>query len=118
MKLSIKDRVIILKTLIPMYDTRDNTITKMGISEKLKLSDSERDNIVVSDLGNNQSDISFKTVEAITDEIDYILTDKEMEYLGSRVEFVDRNGMFSEYTISTYDKILTELTQSVEVSND
>lgn len=106
MKLTIKDRVVILNTLIPMYDTRVNTKVKIAISEKLKLTDTEKETVVVTPLGNNQSDISFKTAEAITSESEFIFEENELEYLRSRVDFVDRNGMFSESTIDTYDKIL------------
>lgn len=106
MKLTIKDRVVILNTLIPMYDTRVNTKVKIAISEKLKLTDTEKETVVVTPLGNNQSDISFKTAEAITSESEFSFEENELEYLRSRVDFVDRNGMFSESTIDTYDKIL------------
>lgn len=114
MKLTIKDRVIILNTLIPMYDTRENTKVKMAISEKLKLTDADRETVVVTPLGNNQSDISFKTAEAITHESEFSFEGKELEYLRSRVDFIDRNGMFSESTIGTYDKILDAPNGSTE----
>ena len=36
------------------------------------------------------------------------LTDEELQYLKQRVDFIDRNGMFSEFTMPTYVKILDE----------
>jgi len=47
------------------------------------------------------------------------LTDEELAYLKSRVEFIDRNGMFSEFTMPTYVKILDEATkESASASTD
>ena len=35
-------------------------------------------------------------------------TDKELTYLKQRVDYIDRNGMFSAETIDTYTKIIDE----------
>ena len=36
------------------------------------------------------------------------MTNEELTYLKQRVDFIDRNGMFSEFTMPTYVKILDE----------
>ena len=46
-----------------------------------------------------------KSINCLTD---IALTDEELQYLKQRVDFIDRNGMFSEFTMPTYVKILDE----------
>jgi len=106
MNLTLKDRVIILNTVLPRFDTRSNIEIVKAIKDNISLSDIENSMIVATNLGNNQYDISFKTVEAITQEDSYSFTNEEIEYLKNRVEFIDSNGMFSSETIGTYDKIM------------
>ncbi|MDR1403800.1 MAG: hypothetical protein LBJ60_08885 [Tannerellaceae bacterium] len=105
MKLNLKDRLIILKTLLPQYDTRQNIILKNSVSGKIQLSPQEESLLMYTNVGNNQYEIGFKTVDAITATIDVSFTEEEQKYLKQRVEFIDGNGMFSAETIDTYDKI-------------
>lgn len=108
MKLTLKDRVLILNSVLPVYDTRKNTELKISIDRKIAISDTDQKRIVTQDMGNGQFNIGFTDNEAILNEQDIPLTDEELDYLKQRVDFIDRNGMFSEFTMSTYVKIMDE----------
>ena len=106
MNLTLKDRIIILNTVLPQFDTRKNIELVKSIRDKITLSETENAVVVATIVGNNQFDISFKTADAITNEIEFVLDEQEIEYMKIRVDFNDSNGMFSENTMSTYDKII------------
>ena len=59
-------------------------------------------------MGGGQINIGFTDAMAISETADILLTDEELVYLKNRVEFIDMNGMFSEFTMPTYEKILDE----------
>ena len=108
MNLTLKDRVLILNTVLPQFDTRKNMELKVSIDSKIAISEVDQKRIVVKDLGGGQINIGFTDAAAITETTDIDLTDEELTYLKQRVEFIDRNGMFSEFTMPTYVKILDE----------
>ena len=108
MNLTLKDRVLILNTVLPQFDTRKNMELKVSIDRKITISEIDQKRIVVKDLGSGQINIGFTDASAITETTDIDLTDEELTYLKERVNFIDRNGMFSEFTMSTYVKILDE----------
>jgi hypothetical protein len=106
MELNLNDRVIILNTVLPQFDTRKNMELKIAIGEKIELTVAEQKDIVCTNVGNGQYAISFKTADAITQTGVYEFTKDELEYLRKRVEAIDSNGMFSLETMATYNKIL------------
>lgn len=106
MNLTLKDRVLILNTVLPQFDTRKNTLLKMVIDSKVALSTVEQTNIVCTNTGGSQVEISFKTADAITSVLPFDFTDDELMYMKQRVGFIDRNGMFSAETIQSYMTIL------------
>jgi len=106
MKLTLKDRIIILNTVLPQYDTRQNIELVKKIRDKISLTDAENANVVSKSIRNNEIEIGFKTSEAITNEIEFDFTDEELVYMKQRIDLIDRQGMFSEFTMSTYDKII------------
>lgn len=106
MELTLKDRVLILNTVLPQFDTRKNMELKISVDGKIAISEAEQKRIVIKDLGGGQINIGFTDAEAITATASVELTDPELEYLKQRVDFIDRNGMFSEFTMPTYVKIL------------
>ena len=108
MELTLKDRVLILNTVLPQFDTRKNMELKVSIDSKIAISEVDQKRIVVKDWGGGQINIGFTDAAAITETTDIDLTDEELTYLKQRVEFIDRNGMFSEFTMPTYVKILDE----------
>ncbi|WP_099463423.1 hypothetical protein [Parabacteroides provencensis] len=114
MELTLKDRVLILNNVLPMYDNRKNIGLKISISEKVQLSDTEQKDIVTTPVGNGEFEVSFKTVDAMTGIRSFDFTDDELMYLKQRVDFIDRNGMFSAETIESYTKILDEPFVSVD----
>ena len=105
MELTLKDRVLILNTVLPQFDTRKNMELKVSIDSKIAISDVDQKRIVIKDMGSGQINIGFTDAAAITETTDIALTDEELQYLKQRVDFIDRNGMFSEFTMSTYTKI-------------
>lgn len=105
MKLTLKDRVLILNTVLPQFDTRKNMELKVSIDSKIAISEIDQKRIVIKDMGSGQINIGFTDAAAITETTDIALTDEELQYLKQRVDFIDRNGMFSEFTMSTYTKI-------------
>lgn len=108
MKLTLKDRVLILNNVLPMYDNRKNIGLKISISGKVQLLDSERKEVVMTPVGNGEYEISFKTVDAMTGVNSFDFTDDELWYLKQRVDYLDRQGMFSAETIDSYSKILDQ----------
>ena len=106
--MTLKDRVLILNTVLPQFDTRKNMELKVSIDRKITISEVDQKRIVVKDLGGGQINIGFTDAAAITETTDIDLTDEELSYLKERVDFIDRNGMFSEFTMPTYVKILDE----------
>ncbi|WP_348724584.1 hypothetical protein [Parabacteroides goldsteinii] len=115
MKLTLKDRVLILNTVLPQFDTLKNMKLKISIDRKIAIPEVDQKRIVIKDLGGGQINIGFTDATAITDTTDILLTDEELSYLKNRVEFIDMNGMFSEFTMTTYERILDEpLQESVE----
>ena len=105
MELTLKDRVLILNTVLPQFDTRKNMELKVSIDSKMAISEVDQKRIVIKDMGSGQINIGFTDAAAITETTDIALTDEELQYLKQRVDFIDRNGMFSEFTMSTYTKI-------------
>ena len=108
MELTLKDRVITLNNVLPMYDTRSNIELKMSIKNKIRLSDSEDKEVVATPVGNGEFQVSFKTVEAITGLREFSFTDEELDYLKKRIQYIDRQGMFSDETYESYSKIQDE----------
>ena len=108
MKLTLKDRVLILNNVLPMYDNRKNIGLKISISGKVQLLDSERKEVVMTPVGNGEYEISFKTVDAMTGVKSFDFTDDELWYLKQRVDYLDRRGLFSAETIDSYSKILDQ----------
>lgn len=108
MKLTLKDRVLMLNNVLPMYDNRKNIGLKISISGKVQLLDSERKEVVMTPVGNGEYEISFKTVDAMTGVKSFDFTDDELWYLKQRVDYLDRQGMFSAETINSYSKILDQ----------
>lgn len=106
MKLTLKDRVLVLNTVLPKFDTRKNMELKISIDGKIAISETDQKRIVIKYLGGEEINIGFTDASAITDTVEISFTDEELAYLKSRVEFIDRNGMFSEFTMPTYVKIL------------
>ena len=108
MELTLKDRVLILNTVLQQFDTRKNMELKVSIDSKIAISEVDQKRIVIKDMGSGQINIGFTDAAAITETTDIALTDEELQYLKQRVDFIDRNGMFSEFTMPTYVKILDE----------
>ena len=108
MELTLKDRVLILNTVLPQFDTRKNMELKVSIDSKIAISEVDQKRIVIKDMGSGQINIGFTDAAAITETTDIVLTDEELQYLKQRVDFIDRNGMFSEFTMPTSVKILDE----------
>ena len=108
MNLTLKDRVLILNTVLPQFDTRKNMELKVSIDSKIAISEVDQKRNVIKDMGSGQINIGFTDAAAITETTDIALTDEELQYLKQRVDFIDRNGMFSELTMPTYGKILDE----------
>lgn len=110
MKLTLKDRVLILKSVLPLYDSRRGIELKNSIEKKLKLSTDEADVAVLTNKGYDQYELSFKENDLVNprEEKDFSLTDEELQYLKEKVDFLDRDGRFSDYTLQTYSKIADE----------
>nr|WP_207213359.1 hypothetical protein [Parabacteroides goldsteinii] len=115
MKLTLKDRVLILNTVLPQFDTRKNMELKISIDRKIAIPDSDQKRIVTQDIGNGQFNIGFTDKEAHFDEVFIDLTNAELEYLKQRVDYLDRIGMFTEFAMATYNKILEEPLQVTQV---
>ena len=107
MELTLKDRVLILNTVLPQFDTRKNMELKVSIDSKIAISEVDQKRIVIKDMGSGQINIGFTDAAAITETTDIALTDEELQYLKQRVDFIDRNGMFSEFTMPTYVKAIS-----------
>jgi len=116
MKANLKDRVLIINSVLPQYDTRKNLELKVGIDKKIALTTEEQKNIVIKELGGGQMEIGFKVADIELNTFEF--SDEELLYLKQRIDYIDRNGMFSADTISTYIKILEEPFISEEFTNE
>lgn len=110
MKLTLKDRVLILKGVLPPYDSRRGVELKKIIEKKIKLSLDEADVVVLTGKGYDQYELSFKDSDIVNprEAKDFSLTDEELIYLKEKVAFLDNDGRWSEYTHPTYSKIADE----------
>lgn len=108
MKFTLKDRVLILKGVLPVSDSRRGIELKNSIAQKIELSGDEEKEVVLTNLGYDQFEVSFKSVDAITRETNFNITDDELNYLKQKIDFLDRDGRFSDYTLQTYSKIADE----------
>lgn len=117
MKLTLKDRVLLLNFVLPEFDNRKNLMLKIAISNKIAISGIDQKRIVAKDMGGGNINIGFTDAGAISEEIDVLFTDEELLYLKQLVNYIDHNGMFSEFNLSTYNKMLDEPFDSEEYSN-
>lgn len=108
MKLTLKDRVLILKTVLPDYDSRKGITLKKSIVGKIFLSSEEAAEVVMTQTGHGQYDVSFRSADAITAVKDFDITDEELAYLKDKVNYLDADGRFSEFVLDTYNKIMDE----------
>lgn len=110
MKLNLKDRVLILNSVLPPHDSRRGIELKNSIGKKIKLSLEESEVIVLTNIGNDQYELSFKPNELIDhrEEKFFPLTHEELMYLKEKVDFIDRDGRFTDFTLQTYSKIADE----------
>ena len=110
MKLALKDRVLILKSVLPPYDSRRGIELKKSIEKKIKLSAEESDVVVLTNAGYDQYELSFKENDLFDykEERNFDITDEELSYLKEKVDFLDKDGRFSDYTLQTYSKIADE----------
>lgn len=112
MKLTLKDRVLILNSVLPAYDNMANMKLKSSIVSKIDMTKEDESKLIINQLGNGQVEIALKdpekNISAWTTGSEYDLTNDEIKYMKSRVEFIDKNGMFSMETMETYEKILEE----------
>ena len=51
MNLTLKDRVLILNTVLPQFDTRKNMELKVSIDSKIAISEVDQKRIVIKDMG-------------------------------------------------------------------
>lgn len=114
MELNLKDRMIILNSVLPQFDTRSNMMLKVSLDRKVALSAEEQKSIVVNPVGSNVYEYGFKDIAAITDCKDFSFTDEELLYMKQRIDFIDKNGMFSADTMDSYMKILEAPFESEE----
>lgn len=108
MELTLKDRVLILNSVLPPFDTRRGMELSLLIESKVQLNDAENKSVIIQNTGNDQYQIGFTTIHALEDEKDIAFTDEELLYLKAKVDFIDRDGRFSAYAMPTYVKILDE----------
>ena len=80
MNLTLKDRVLILNTVLPQFDTRKNMELKVSIDSKIAISEVDQKRIVIKDMGSGQINIGFTDAAAITETTDIALTDEELQY--------------------------------------
>jgi hypothetical protein len=117
LNLNLKDRLIILNTLLPQYGSIADIELKDSIAGKVQLSASEESLVIYTNVGNNQYEIGFKSVDALTAIADVYFTDEELLCLKQKVEFVDSSGMVSTDTLDTYKKILGTSFETGEYQN-
>lgn len=106
MELTLKDRMIILNSVLPQFDTRSNMVLKISIDKKIALSAEEQKSVVVNPVGGNVYEYGFKDISAITASQNFTFSDAELMYMKQRIDFIDKNGMFSADTIDSYMRIL------------
>ena len=86
MELTLKDRVLILNTVLPQFDTRKNMELKVSIDSKIAISEVDQKRIVIKDMGSGQINIGFTDAAAITETTDIALTDEYLVVSDSSVD--------------------------------
>ena len=86
MNLTLKDRVLILNTVLPQFDTRKNMELKVSIDSKIAISEVDQKRIVIKDMGSGQINIGFTDAAAITETTDIALTDEYLVVSDSSVD--------------------------------
>lgn len=104
MKLSIRDRINITLNL-PSVGNREAIKNNISIKEKLKLSEDEYSGIaIVGEQG--MTKVYYSDHKKVNDELEFGLSDKELNYLKSVALNIDKNGAFTEENLSTFEKFL------------
>lgn len=108
MKLTVKDRFILLNTAIPTNGTRSELKNLIiPITDKLKISAKESA-AFKSSAANQDGFINVSYTDEAFAVKDIPLSKDELDYLKSKIDAIDKNGMFSIDTFDTYEKILAE----------
>ena len=110
MELNLLDRAIIERCLLPTFGTRQEILIKNGISNKIALTEKEKSAVLIRDKANGQMELYYEQSEyaigLMTEVKCYDFTVEELDYLKSRVNHVDQQGMYSSDNIALFDKIL------------
>lgn len=108
MKLNLKDKVLILKSLLPDFDNKRGIELSSSIKNKLEFTSDEANLVEVKDFEDGHFNLIYKNGFEISGliEKDYDLSKEEIEYLQQKVKFLDENYKFTSFTYDTYVKIL------------
>lgn len=114
MKLSLKNRVLILSSVFTQFDNRENTLIKMGILKKIAPSEEEKKEFDIKQVGEGILSFRFNN-ESANLKIDEIeINDEELFFLKEKVLNIDRNRGYTLDALDTYEAILNEEFQNKE----
>lgn len=105
MKLSIKDRAIIIYTLLWKNDSYCNLLNKETISNKIYFKSDELSKITINKGNNGIESATFDPSLDITAEQEYELTQDEISYLASKIIELDRRNDLIDDGIRLYTKV-------------
>lgn len=105
MKLNLKERGIIIYTLLWKYDSFKNLQLKELIESKIKFSTEEENNIRQYDDGTGATITEFNSNLDLETETEYPLTEEEIIYLAGKIMFINQNNRLDANGMSLYTKI-------------
>lgn len=106
MDLSILDRMIIIKSILPESGTIDEIKLIISIKNKIKLTEEEWDSIKISKTYGNIVEISNITDDLIKRDSYYNLIEEEIIFLKKLTSNYNANGWVTETSLSTVEYIL------------
>jgi hypothetical protein len=115
MRLNLKERVLILSSVLPQFDSKKNTYLKMSIVQKIAPTKEEEGKYSVRQISQNTASYEFDPEHATSVYNEYFFTDEELLYMKHLVDFMDKNNLFTVDALETYEKISYEaLSEGVE----
>lgn len=105
-KLTLKDRVLILNSLLPEFDDKEGIKISIGIKNKLDLTQQEKEIVEIQSFENGQFQILFKEEGEDNKEKEYVLTEEELNYLKKNINALNDMKRFTMFSYETYLKIL------------
>lgn len=106
LQLTLTERVLILSELMPRNSTKEIMAICISITNKLKLTPAENSVTKISRNADGSSVFECFSAELAEMKTEYEFTADEMQMMKDRINYIDKNGMFSASNYELYVRIL------------